>query len=210
MRSPFSGVAAKGSPIDPLALSRRRSGTGAYRRTEGPAHFAGFAAVRQDKMRTQVHLKCRFPLTGVSGSSHVGRRPIAHLLLNKTPIGKAQRDDVLVRELVCNRGYGRHIAAVPVHQDDAVEAVGLDAAADVGYDIDECFKAHRNRAVAAHVVVREAGPHRRPDHDGKIVNVFRCGDGDVVRNADVHVHRTVRTMLLERSDRQDHDGIVFE
>ena len=97
-----------------------------------------------------------------------------------------------------------------VEGDDALEAVGVNTAEDIGQQVLEGFQAEVDGAGESHVIVGEAGPHWRGDDDREIVDAPGDFDGHVKGTGNVHVHGTVRAVLLHRTHRHNDHRILLE
>src|SRR5918994_5644059 len=157
-----------------------------------------------------MKLQTRLPLAAMPDAALIGVAPRAQLVYGHVPVRQRDRPDVVFRQLHRRRPGWLFVAAMPVEQDQPVEAISPDRAGDVTQHLDERLERERDRADLSHVVLRKSQADGWSDDDRKVINCRGRLNCQVVWDADVDILGTVRTMLLDRPDRDDDDRVLRE
>ena len=107
-----------------------------------------------DQMRTQMKLYRRLPLAPVPDTLVCGG-PGMKFIFHHVPPTEAQRKHILLGQLPADGPTWRGVATMTIHSDDALKAIGMNAATYVGDQRLKGLQLQRDRASETHVVVRE-------------------------------------------------------
>ena len=159
------------------------------------------------QMLAQMELYRRFPLTPVSDTLIVGFAPRQHFGLDHLPPGESNREHVALCEDVARDTNRSIITAVPVDQNDSLEPILVDAYTNILEQIEKRLYPQADGPGETLVVVCKPGPNRWRDDDGDIGRPLCCFHRHVKGPDNVDIHWAMRTVLLDRSYRNNHDRI---
>ncbi len=103
----------------------------------------------------------------------------------------------------------RHVGAVPVGDEDSLEAVVSNALGDVEDEVEQVLLTNVDRAGEVHVV--RLKPVRDERHQQNVVGrAFGSFFADVPDQKVIDVERHVIAVIFDRSDRKNDDGLLLD
>src|SRR5438552_1207169 len=136
--------------------------------------------------------------------------PNLQLLFDHVEVGDMQGPYVLLRQLDRDSLCGCYVSAMAVQQNDPLKTVSFDAPADVAKHVDVRFQCHGDRADVSHIEVGKTCPDGRRNDDGVLLHTGCYFCRHMIGDTYIDIHRTVRSMLLDRPNGNDHDRGMFE
>ena len=154
-----------------------------------------------------MNLHSRLPLPSVP-HAFICRTPLPQLLLHHIPPAKRQCKNILLCHLPRNSATGRGIAPVSIHGNNPLEPIGINTAKNIRQQILKRLQTQIDRTGKSHIIMRKPRPHRRRNNHGKIIHALGNSHRHIERRRNIHIHRTMRPVLLHRSHRHNHHGIA--